>query len=115
MVAVSEVFKAWKEGLANKDSSKIGEFFADDFVFIRPTGSVDLRGGTRTRQETLDWTAAGGSPTTIDDNLQVLYENDDVAVIVHGVNGDIDKLNDFLDPPLSWAKCEITPVRNNLA
>ena len=88
MVEVSEVFKAWKEGLANKDSSKIGEFFADDFVFIRPTGSVDLRGGTRTRQETLDWTAAGGSPTTIDDNLQVLYENDDVAVIVHGVNGD---------------------------
>ena len=65
MVAVSEVFKAWQEGLANKDSSKIGEFFADDFVFIRPTSSVDLRGGTRTRQETLDWTAAGGSPTTI--------------------------------------------------
>ena len=72
MVAVSEVFKAWQEGLANKDSSKIGEFFADDFVFIRPTGSVDLRGGTRTRQETLDWTAAGGSPTTIDDNLKVV-------------------------------------------
>ena len=23
MVAVSEVFKAWKEGLANKDSSKL--------------------------------------------------------------------------------------------
>ena len=72
MVSVSEVFKAWKESLANKDSSKIGEFFADDFVFIRPTGSVDLRGGTRTRQETLDWTAAGGSPTTIDDNLEVV-------------------------------------------
>ena len=87
MVAVSEVFKAWQEGLANKDSSKIGEFFADDFVFIRPTGSVDLRGGTRTRQETLDWTAAGGSPTSIDD-LELLYENDDVAVIVHSVNGD---------------------------
>jgi len=86
MVAVSEVFKAWQEGLANKDSSKIGEFFADDFVFIRPTGSVDLRGGTRTRQETLDWTAAGGSPTTIDDNLQVLYENDDVAVTHHSAN-----------------------------
>ena len=28
---------------------------------------------------------------------------------------DIDKLNDFLDPALSWAKCEITPVRDNLA
>ena len=85
MVSGSEVFKAWKEGLANKDSSKIGEFFADDFVFIRPTGSVDLRGGTRTRQETLDWTAAGGSPTSID-NLEVLFENDDVAVICHDAN-----------------------------
>ena len=91
MVSVSEVFKAWKEGLANKDSSKIGEFFADDFVFIRPTGSVDLRGGTRTRQETLDWTAAGGSPTTIDDNLEVLYENDDVAVICHSANSTLGK------------------------
>ena len=28
---------------------------------------------------------------------------------------EIDKLNNFLDPALSWAKCEITPVRNNLA
>ncbi len=72
MVAVSEGFKVWKEGLADKDSSKIGEFFSGDFVFIRPTGSVDLRAGTRTRQETLDWTAAGGSPTTIDDNLEVV-------------------------------------------
>ena len=88
MVSVAEVLKTWNEGFANKDSSKLAEFFTDDFQFIRPTGSVDLRGGTRTRQETLDWTAAGGSPTTIDDNLQVLYENDDVAVIVHGVNGD---------------------------
>ena len=28
---------------------------------------------------------------------------------------EIDELNNFLDPALSWAKCEITPVRNNLA
>ena len=28
---------------------------------------------------------------------------------------EIDELNNFLDPTLSWAKCEITPVRNNLA
>jgi len=87
MVSVSEVWKAWQEGLANKDSSKIGEFFTDDFQFIRPAGSFDLPGGTRSRQETLDWTAAGGSPTSIDD-LELLYENDDVAVIVHSVNGD---------------------------
>jgi len=85
MVSVTEAWKAWQEGLANKDSSKIGEFFTDDFQFIRPAGSFDLPGGTRTRQETLDWTAAGGSPTSIDD-LELLYENDDVAVIVHGAN-----------------------------
>jgi len=28
----------------------------------------------------LDWTAAGGNPTSIDE-LEVLYENDEVAVI----------------------------------
>ena len=39
MVAVTEAWKAWQEGLANKDSSKIGEFFTDDFQFIRPAGS----------------------------------------------------------------------------
>ena len=79
MVSVSEVFKAWQEGFVNKDSSRLAEFFTDDFQFIRPAG------GARTRQETLDWTAAGGSPTSIDD-LELLYENDDVAVIVHGAN-----------------------------
>ena len=81
MVLVSEVFKAWQEGFVNKDSSRLAEFFTDDFQFIRPAG------GARTRQETLDWTAAGGSPTSIDD-VELLYENDDVAVIVHSVNGD---------------------------
>ena len=78
MVAVSEVFKAWKEGLANKDSSKIGEFFADDFSFI-------TRVTTRSKQETLAWVDAGGNPTVID-NLEVLYENDEVAVIQHSAN-----------------------------
>jgi ketosteroid isomerase-like protein len=79
MVSVSELWKTWQEGFANKDSSKLAEFLTDDFQFIRPAG------GARTRQETLDWTAAGGSPTSIDD-LELLYENDDVAVIVHGAN-----------------------------
>ena len=78
MVAVSEVFKAWQEGLANKDSSKIGELFADDFVF---TTTVT----TRSKQETLAWVDAGGNPTVID-NLEVLYENDEVAVIQHSAN-----------------------------
>ena len=65
MVSVSEAWKAWQEGLANKDSSKVGEFFTDDFQFVSATGS-------RNKQETLDWTAAGGNPTSIDD-LEVLY------------------------------------------
>ena len=84
MSSVTEAWKAWREGFVNKDSSRLAEFFTDDFQFI---GSDVGRaaGGNRTRQETLDFTAAGGSPTSIDD-LEVLYENDDVAVIVHGAN-----------------------------
>jgi len=43
------------------------------------------RPGTRSKQETLDWTSAGGNPSVID-NLQVLYENDEVAVVCHSAN-----------------------------
>jgi len=78
MSSVTEAWKAWQEGLANKDSSKLGEFFTDDFQFVSASG-------TRNKQETLDWTAAGGNPTSIDD-LEVLYENDEVAVIYHSAN-----------------------------
>ena len=78
MSSVTEAWKAWQEGLANKDSSKLGEFFTDDFQFVS-------KSGTKNRQETLDWTAAGGNPTSIDD-LEVLYENDEVAVIYHSAN-----------------------------
>jgi len=79
MVSVSEVFKALQEGFTNKDSSRLAELLTDDFEMVRPAG------GTRTRQETLDWTAGGGNPTSIDD-LEVLYENDEVAVIYHSAN-----------------------------
>ena len=79
MVSVSELWKTWQEGFANKDSSKLAEFLTDNFQFIRPAG------GVRTRQDTLDWTAAGGSPTSIG-NLEVLFENDDVAVYINGAN-----------------------------
>ena len=78
MSSVTEAWKAWQEGLANKDSSKLGEFFTDDFQFVSESG-------TKNRQETLDWTAAGGNPTELD-NLEVLYENDEVAVICHSAN-----------------------------
>ena len=75
MVSVSEVFKTWNEGFANKDSSKLAEFFTDDFRFVSRLRDMD-------KQETLDWTAAGGNPTVLDD-LEVLYENDEVAVFIH--------------------------------
>jgi len=78
MSSVTEAWKAWQEGLANKDSSKLGEFFTDDFQFVS-------KAGTKNRQETLDWVAAGGNPTELD-NLEVLYENDEVAVIYHSAN-----------------------------
>ena len=72
------MWKAWQEGLANEDSSKLAGLLTDDFVFI-------TRLNTRTRQLTLDWTAAGGTPSVIDD-LKVLYENDEVAMVQHSAN-----------------------------
>jgi len=78
MSSVTEAWKAWQEGLASKDSSRLAEFFTDDFVFVSASG-------TRSKQETLDWTAAGGNPTAID-NLEVMYENDEVAVVQHSAN-----------------------------
>jgi len=78
MSSVTEAWKAWQEGFVNKDSSRLAEFFTDDFQFVRT-------GGARNKQETLDWIAQGGSPTSVD-GLEVLYENDDVAVIIHSAN-----------------------------
>ena len=43
------------------------------------------RPGNRSKQETLDWTAGGGNPTAID-HLEVLYENDEVAVVQRSAN-----------------------------
>ena len=80
MVSVSEVFKAWNEGFANKDSSKLAEFFTDDFRFVSRVRDMG-------KQETLDWTAGGGNGGSKLDNLEVLFENDDIAVIIHGANG----------------------------
>ena len=76
MVSVSEVFKAWQEGFANKDSSKVGEFFTDDFRFVSNIRDIG-------KQETLDWTSSGEMAI---DNLEVIYENDEVAVIHHDAN-----------------------------
>ena len=78
MVSVSEIFKAWNEGFANKDSSGLAELLTDDFRFVSETRDWG-------KQETLDWTAEGGFQTAMD-NLEVLYENDDVAVTRHSAN-----------------------------
>ena len=76
MVSVSEVYKVWQEGFANKDSSKIGEFFTDDFRFVSNIRDIG-------KQETLDWISSGEMAI---DNLEVIYENDEVAVIHHDAN-----------------------------
>ena len=76
MVSVSKVVKTWQEGFANKDSSKLGEFFTDDFRFVSNVRDIG-------KQETLDWTATGEMAI---DNIEVIYENDEVAVIHHDAN-----------------------------
>ena len=76
MVSVSEVVKTWQEAFANKDSSKVGEFFTDDFRFVSNIRDIG-------KQETLDWTSSGEMAI---DNLEVIYENDEVAVIHHDAN-----------------------------
>ena len=76
MVSVSEVVKTWQEGFANKDSSKLGEFFTDDFRFVSNVRDIG-------KQETLDWTATGEMAI---DKIEVIYENDEVAVIHHDAN-----------------------------
>ena len=78
MVSVSEVFKAWNEGFEKMDSSQLAELFTDDFRFVSTIRDIG-------KQEALDWTAEGGFQTAMD-NLEVLYENDDVAVTHHSAN-----------------------------
>ena len=78
MASVTELFNAWKEGFEKRDSSQLAELLTDDFRFVSTRRDIS-------KQEALDWTAAGGNPTAID-NLEVLYENDEVAVIYHNAN-----------------------------
>ncbi|MAF38456.1 MAG: hypothetical protein CL696_06175 [Chloroflexi bacterium] len=79
MVSVSEVFKTWNEGFEKRDSSQLAEFFTDDFRFVSTIRDIG-------KQEALDWTAAGGNQTVMD-NLEVLYDNDEVAVTYHRATG----------------------------
>ena len=81
MASGTELWEAWNEGFANKDSSRLAELLTDDFRFVSATRNLS-------RQEALDWTADGGFQTLID-NLEVLYENDEVAVVHHSANSDL--------------------------
>ena len=56
----------------------MAEFLTDDFQY----------GGqaTRFKKEALDWIGAGGNPTTMG-NMELLYENDEVAVFMHSAEG----------------------------
>ena len=72
-----EFLQVGKEGLANKDSSGVEKFITDDFQMTTPMRIL-------TRQEFLDWVASGGSPTVPSD-FEVIYENDDIAVVYHGL------------------------------
>ena len=80
MASGTELFNAWKEALANKDSSRLAEFFTEDFRFV---GTVPQRNDTK--QETLGWVASNDNSMAID-NLEVIYENNEVAVVQHSAN-----------------------------
>ena len=56
----------------------------DDFQFVFAKAIVLLAD----KQEALDFIGSGGNPTTID-NLEVLFEDDDAAVYINGVNDGI--------------------------
>ena len=77
MASAIELFKAWKEGFDNKDSSKLAGFLTDDFEMVTPSTTLS-------RQGFLDWVSAGGSPT-VPSNYEVIYENDEVAAVYHDV------------------------------
>ena len=81
MASGTELWEAWNEGFAKKDSSRLAELLTDDFRFVSATRNLS-------RQEALDWTAEGGFQTLMD-SLEVLFENDEVAVVCHSANSDL--------------------------
>ena len=81
MASGTELWEVLNEGFAKKDSSRLAELLTDDFRFVSVTRDIG-------KQETLDWTAEGGFHSLLD-NLEVLYENDEVAVVCHSANSDL--------------------------
>ena len=77
MSLATEFLQAGQEGFEKREYSGVEKFITDDFEMITP-----LR--RETRQGFLDWIAAGGSPTTVSD-IEVIYENYDIAVVYHAL------------------------------
>ena len=80
MSLATEFLQTCKEGFANKDSSSVGGFITDDFEMITPVTS-------RPKQGFLDLVAKGGNPAIIED-VEVIYENDDVALVGYNTTSD---------------------------
>jgi ketosteroid isomerase-like protein len=74
MASGTELWEAWNEGFAKKDSSRLAELLTDDFRFVSVTRDIS-------KQEVLDWTVEGCFQTLMD-SLEVLYENDEVAAVL---------------------------------
>ena len=68
---------AWRQSSSNQDARNIDDIITDDFTW--PTSDMD-------RQATLDWVSSTDFRVT--GECTTLYENDDVIVGSHGVNGD---------------------------
>ena len=81
MASATEFLEAGQEGFEKRDSSGVEKFITDDFQMISPII-------TRSRQEFLDWVSGGGNAATVTAvfDVEVLYENDEVAVVSHGTD-----------------------------
>jgi len=86
MASVTELINTWKEALANQDSSRLAEFFTEDFRFVGAT-----TGRNETKQETFDWVASNPRSLSIA-NLEVIYENDEVGVVLHDADSGLAEL-----------------------
>ena len=77
MASATEFLEAGQEGFEKKDSSGVEKYITDDFEMVPPSTTLS-------RQGFLDWVEDGGSPTTVS-GIEVIYENDDIAVVYHVV------------------------------
>ena len=77
MASATEFLEAGQEGFEKKDASGVEKYITDDFEMVTPSTTLS-------RQGFLDWVAAGGSPTTVS-GIEVIYENDDIAVVYHAL------------------------------